>query len=499
MRGIAVAARGVCHRSGKLWPAACMNASSHMSVGRAGGATDHLPNRGRTFGPAAPWAVGAATLGLACLGGGGVVALESSPPISITSNFDSGNIELVNVKGTQVDLNIRREPFTEGTDKTSHAQWYHFKAANVKGKNCTFRILNAGKCSYAPGFVGYRSCCSYDRKNWFRVPTEYSEKDGVMTISLTPQYDNAWFAYFAPFSYEEHELLIARCAESPLACVRSLGHTLDGRDLDLITVGTGKTKAWCTARQHPGESMAEHWMDGLLARLLDPDDALAKHLRTLCTFYVVPNANPDGSIRGHLRTNACGANLNREWASSPKHYGNYKAPTMERSPEFFLILQEMDKTGVDFFVDVHGDEELPHNFFAATQGASNWNAKLAILLQRLAEAYQSANPDFGDLAYNYGNDEVGDANPTTADTAVSLRFGCLAVTLEQPFKDCYTNPEPKYGWSPARSRRLGASFLDALAAVVDDLRRDFTVDESSLKPWVKPGYPCPPATECTWK
>ena len=35
-------------------------------------------------------------------------------------------------------------------------------------------------------------------------------------------------------------------------------------------------------------------------------------LKELCTFYVVPNANPDGSVRGHLRTNASGANLNRE-------------------------------------------------------------------------------------------------------------------------------------------------------------------------------------------
>lgn len=33
--------------------------------------------------------------------------------------------------------------------------------------------------------------------------------------------------------------------------------------------------------------------------------------------------NPDGSYRGHLRTNASGANLNREW----------KEPTLEKSPE----------------------------------------------------------------------------------------------------------------------------------------------------------------------
>lgn len=50
--------------------------------------------------------------------------------------------------------------------------------------------------------------------------------------------------------------------------------------------------------------MAEHWMEGFLGRLLDPSDALARKLRQLCSFYIVPNMNPDGSIRGHLRTNA---------------------------------------------------------------------------------------------------------------------------------------------------------------------------------------------------
>lgn len=41
----------------------------------------------------------------------------------------------------------------------------------------------------------------------------------------------------------------------------------------------------------------------------------------------MPNVNPDGSIRGHLRTNAVGANLNREW----------KEPSIERSPEVLPI------------------------------------------------------------------------------------------------------------------------------------------------------------------
>ena len=63
-------------------------------------------------------------------------------------------------------------------------------------------------------------------------------------------------------------------------------------------------------------------------------------MRELCTVYVIPNMNPDGSVRGHLRTNAAGANLNREWQTT----GDYVAPTLERSPEVLYCLKVNNQT-----------------------------------------------------------------------------------------------------------------------------------------------------------
>mmetsp|Transcript_33560 Transcript_33560/g.77405 ORF Transcript_33560/g.77405 Transcript_33560/m.77405 type:complete len:106 (-) Transcript_33560:487-804(-) len=53
-----------------------------------------------------------------------------------------------------------------------------------------------------------------------------------------------------------------------------------------------------------------------------------------------------------------------------------QAPTLERSPEVYHVLREMDRTGVDFFVDVHGDEELPFVFLAGSEGCPNWSERL---------------------------------------------------------------------------------------------------------------------------
>ena len=199
-------------------------------------------------------------------------------------------------------------------------------------RDCALKLTNAGGASYAKGWEGCRAVASYDRRSWFRVPTTY---DGTtLAIRHAPTHDAVYYAYFAPYSMERHNDLIAQALASPQVRLEVLGATLDGQDLDLLRIGepaAGKRACWVIGRQHPGETMAEWWMEGFLQRLLDGADPVARELLKRAVFNVVPNMNPDGSRRGHLRTNAAGANLNREWAS----------PSLERSPEVFLVRQAM--------------------------------------------------------------------------------------------------------------------------------------------------------------
>ena len=97
-------------------------------------------------------------------------------------------------------------------------------------------------------------------------------------------------------------------------------------------MGTGPVQVWLYARQHPGESMAEWFVEGLIDRLLDGADSLARTLLAQARFYLVPNMNPDGSVRGNLRASATGANLNREWMQ----------PDPVRSPEVLKKLGDTD-------------------------------------------------------------------------------------------------------------------------------------------------------------
>lgn len=161
----------------------------------------------------------------------------------------------------------------------------HCRASNVHAKDCRFNFINAKDASYANAWRGTWAVVSVDREAWTRCPTTYDDKTGVLSISVKAGCaDCVWLAYFAPFSHEQHQKLIASCQlarahDGSRACtVTALGQSLEGRDIDVVTAGTGPLVCWILARQHPGESMAEWWMSGFLPRLLDCDDAVARKL-----------------------------------------------------------------------------------------------------------------------------------------------------------------------------------------------------------------------------
>lgn len=371
--------------------------------------------------------------------------------IRVSSAFDGGNGDRVAADGPD-DVRVRIRKDVGGR----FMQWFYFRVTGHGRAPLTVRIVNAHEGSYRAGYEGYRAVASTDRKQWVRVPTEY---DGTNLVIRHPGGDDAvWLAYFAPFSMERHADLIARCQRQPGVTLESLGHTLDGQDLDLLRFGEGPLQAWVIARQHPGETMAEHWMEGFLARMLDDTDPVARRLREAATFHVVPNMNPDGSRRGHLRTNAAGENLNRAWME----------PSMETSPEVFLVRQRMEQTGVGFCLDVHGDEELPYNFIAGADGIPSLTPRQASWLEEYRGALERISPDF-QTKHGYAPTAPGQANLRLCTNWVAERFGGLAMTLEQPFKDASNHPDPVYGWSPARCQNLAADCVAALWAVLPEL------------------------------
>lgn len=69
----------------------------------------------------------------------------------------------------------------------------------------------------------------------------------------------------------------------------------------------------------------------------------------------------------------------------------------------------------------------------------------------------------------YPEDKPGEANMMVASNAVAQEFDCFAFTLEQPFKDCASAPDPEFGWSPQRAQCFGHTFVAAIRQILPDL------------------------------
>ena len=368
--------------------------------------------------------------------------------IEINAAFDSGNIEVLSIDGAQARLAIRKDR------QSDFFQWFHFRVSGVAGRELVLRLTGLNAAAYPAGWPGYRAAFSEDRQWWGRADTSWdpAADGGTLTIRHRPVGDLCWFAYFAPYSMERHHDLVARIAAAPGVAHRCLGHSLEGQPIDCLELGEGARQVWLIARQHPGESMAEWWMEGALETLTDAAEPVARVLRAQCRLHVVPNANPDGSCRGHLRTNAAGVNLNREWA----------APTAERAPEVLAIRNAMDATGVHFAMDVHGDEGLPYVFLAGFEGIPSLKPEQLDGFNRYKAILARRTPDF-QTKFGYPVAPAGKGNLTMATSQIAERFGAVAMTLEMPFKDNADLPCDVQGWSPERSKRLARDCLAALA------------------------------------
>lgn len=413
--------------------------------------------------------------------------------ISVSDTFDGGNIKYMGQQPNKNDpeniidviVRIRPDVYTE-LENMIHMQYFCFRVmlSGISTKQrIKYVIENAHAVSFPDAWSGTTICYSYDIEDadsWKRnIDTYYT--DGKLWWEHEHTMNGCiYFSYFPPYSYSRHLQLISKCMLSstnhPNVMVMSLGQTLQGRDMDCIQIGTGPLIAWIIHRQHPGETMAEHYAEGLLYRLLHlddnnkEDDPVIAKLKELYTFYIVPCMCPDGAVLGHLRTNSVGANLNREWSSKPF----YEAPSLQRSPEVYCVVEKMKQTGVDFFLDVHGDEELPYNFCMSAENNIHWGTRLQKLHSYFTQKYCTINPD---MQNKYGYPPIGTTEKVMEYCHVALyyvvtTYNCLSITLEMPFKDCRNQSDPLYGWSPKRCRTLGSSVLDVLHDMAPYLRSE---------------------------
>lgn len=374
----------------------------------------------------------------------------------ISTSFESGRARVVDA--STVDRAVLE--ILADRANPDFRQWFSFSASGVRGIDLEIELSNAGSCTYAGGFEDYSICASYDREDWFRVSTHYDGE--VMVLHHTPQADKVTYAYYAPYLEKRLERFIQSISPHPRVSVSEVSKSLKGRSMPCVTFRSDDDdplRIWIIAQQHPGETMAGWFAEGLLSRLAG-DEELAQRILSRAEVHVVPRMNPDGAAQGHHRTNAAGLDLNRAWLE----------PTAEKSPEVLGVRDAMAaRGGVDLFIDVHGEEQVPYVFVAGAEGNPHYTDRIESLEDRFSELMGEASSAF-QTEEGYPKDAPGDGELRCAANFVGEMFDCLSLTLEMPFADDANDPDPELGWSPERSQKLGSDVLEAIAAMVDDLR-----------------------------
>lgn len=383
---------------------------------------------------------------------------------SVSVAIPQGSIEVVSERDyADIQLRLVRD------DERTVMFYYHFRAIGLRGRDCRFRITNAGDsvamrlagrdstdhCWESPGAMA-----SYDLDQWFRVPGMY--ENGVYTFAHRPERDICYYASWPPYGLERLARLVARAQGFPHVRVSFLGRSIEGHDLDLLTIGEygpGKRTCWAIARQHPSETMSSFFVEGFVNRMLDMADPVVSALLEKSVFHIVPNMNPDGTERAYTRNNAAGRNLNRAWQN----------PDPELEPEVYVVRSEMERLGVDFCIDCHGDRELRCNFLGGPLEIPSKSERLDSLFEDLKKAWAGVTPEY-EQGHSYPGGPPAEADLSMAWNWIAERFDCLSVLLEQPFKDTLWRSDPVAGWSPKRSIAFGSTLPDVLLRVVDKLR-----------------------------
>ncbi len=230
---------------------------------------------------------------------------------------------------------------------------WHFQVIARPGSDLTFRLRNFENIwngmRSSPISEKTNTLISEDGKSWRVIPAQLIDKN-MLQFELHMDSDKIYIASVEPYRISDLEKLLAEIKDNPRVEITQVGHTVEGRPLEIIRVGNAEApfRIFLRARAHSWEPGGNWVVQGLIGSLL-ADDA-ARYLERYC-IYIMPMTNKDGVARGRTRFNTLGKDLNREW-----HLPADPVLTPEKYA-FEHWLQKMIDEGKKphFAIDLHND------------------------------------------------------------------------------------------------------------------------------------------------
>ncbi|KAG7391321.1 hypothetical protein PHYPSEUDO_005270 [Phytophthora pseudosyringae] len=446
--------------------------------------------------------------------------------LTFDSNFESGNLErAIRIGPNEYDLVLRHDfncsghmqwfYFAVSNIQISGAsprggQKYRFNIVNLCKPNSLFNqglqpVVYSVRDAHqkAKGWVRSGTDIYYFANSFARPPRNVAALSGVSpaemtsavttatpaapaltyyTLTFTLEFwgadDTYLVAHSYPYTLTMHQLHIDRILCSGHDTLQILQHsslctTLSGRNCDLLTISDFtvsqqelnlRKAVFITSRVHPGEAQASWMMRGVIDFLLG-NSVIARVLRRMFVFQIIPMLNPDGVYYGNSRCGLSACDLNRQWQTPSKALH----PTIFHAKE--LLVQERSSRGVAFFCDMHGHSRKKNVFMYGCDTKRKPNpaarafAKM-FSMQQTAKKYIS----FPDCSFKVSRDKETTARVVVAnELKISWSF-----TLEASFCGANYGELQHMHFNTKHLREAGASLCETLfqACISDAGARD---------------------------
>jgi hypothetical protein len=397
----------------------------------------------------------------------GLLLVFLLPPsgIGVSTHFEGGSLGKVE-QVSPTHLRCAVEGQSDQDHRNRQGDWYYFELTGLPHQPITLDFVDLVEEYNYKGPVysldpGIRPVYSYDGANWHHFTDDevsWDNREPHLTLHFTPQHDHLWIAHVEPYTNKDLAALLDSFRTSPYLHVESVGRTVEGREMPLVTISNPqipeakKKVIWLMFRQHAWETGSSWAGDGAMRFLLSNQERAAQ-IRDQVMFKIFPLADPDGVADGGVRYNRNGYDLNRNWDT----VDSQKMP--EIAAQRRAVLDWVDSGHhFDLFLSLHNTETAEY-----LEAPAPFHALGERVFKALAETttFFPTSP----LREMAATTTPGKPGRMTVDQGLFHDRQLAAMLMEQMIE--YNS---KLGRVPtaADRREFGAQLVRALAAAVTD-------------------------------
>ncbi len=347
--------------------------------------------------------------------------------MKIETNYPGGNITVESQEGNT----FRLAPDL----RTTTTNWFYFNFRVVDGGGRT------GKFIFNQAEVHEFGCAvSYDGKNWQFDPKRVRRvNETTFEFDFAPNENEVYFAFAFPYQVERlNEFL----SGNDVIKRRVLCRSREGREVPLLTAGTGKINLAFSCRNHCCESVASYALEGILRKL-----TREPKLREKFSFHILPFADIDGVEDGDQGKNRAPHDHNRDYIDEPLY------------PETTAWMNYIKGIKLDMGIDLHNPWLWggPNDFtsFIFSEYSTDDLNKLSALLEKESANSVVKHESKNDCPWNTGWNTPANGVGKSCKDFYNRVGGLAAATLEIPY---FGKVMP----TPEDYRILGENLLEAV-------------------------------------